>query len=767
MPKSFWKTGLLLIAAASPGCLSRPAQTLFEGDLARFVREAASVEYADVQEAASGVAASVEAVSPPLTVADEKPESYRDLSLEEAIQIGLANSTVMRDLGGAILRQPEVVRTAYDAGIRNSDPRFGVEAALSNFDAQWRNSALLEKNDRAFNNQLLAGGTRLFQQDLAVFQSQLSKRTATGTEFFLRRNTEYNANNALGNLFPSAWTTDIEAEARQPLLQGNGVTFNRLAGPSQQVGVFNGVVLSRIDTDVSLVEFELALRNLVSDIENAYWDLYFAYRDLNAKIAARNESLKTWQTVRGQLEAGRVEAEKEALAREQYYRLQLEVQNALTGRLFEGTHTANGSSGGTFRRGTGVHVAERRLRLILGLPINDRQLLRPLDEPVLARAVFNWPTITAEALTRRGELRRQRELVRRRELELIASRNYLLPRLDAVTRYRWRGFGKDLISANGGKPRFNNAWQNLLSGEFQEFHFGVEMEFPIGYRRAHAGVRHAELQLARERDILAGQERQILHDLSNAVAEVERSYATARTSHYQRVAAREQLAAVQAAFDADKATADQVLDAQRRLAESEQSYFQALVEYAVAVKNVHFEKGTLMDYNQIVLSEGAWPGVGESVRATVARRQPSLNYLIDASAATPQAAQGREPSDGPAAGATAGGEPTSNGEERTGGGESSATASVLVPRRGAATAIPASAPGAVAPTSFVEPAERVHEKLPESAAGASPRIQPFEPSATEQRLRRLPPPEATPLDAPAEETSPFAPPPVETSPGDA
>ena len=43
------------------------------------------------------------------------------------------------------------------------------------------------------------------------------------------------------------------------------------------------------------------------------------------------------------------EAEREAEAREQYFRFEEDVQNALAGRLIEGTQTNNGSSGGSFR----------------------------------------------------------------------------------------------------------------------------------------------------------------------------------------------------------------------------------------------------------------------------------------------------------------------------------------------------------------------------------------------------------------------------------
>ena len=60
------------------------------------------------------------------------------------------------------------------------------------------------------------------------------------------------------------------------------------------------------------------------------------------------------------------------------------MQNALTGRLLDATRTYNGSPEGTFRNTGGVHVAERRLRYLMDLPINAGVLLRPADEPISA-----------------------------------------------------------------------------------------------------------------------------------------------------------------------------------------------------------------------------------------------------------------------------------------------------------------------------------------------------------------------------------------------
>ncbi len=52
----------------------------------------------------------------------------------------------------------------------------------------------------------------------------------------------------------------------------------------------------------------------------------------------------------------------------------------------------------------------------------------------------------------------------------------------------------------------------------------------------------------------------------------------------------------------------QQLDAQRKLADAEALYYRAQVEYELAIKNVHFEKGSILEYNGIYLSELPSPG---------------------------------------------------------------------------------------------------------------------------------------------------------------
>ena len=355
-----------------------------------------------------------------------------------------------------MLTAPEAVPTIYDPAIRESDPRFGPEAALSAFDAQWSTNTFWQNNDRVFNNEAQVGINE-FQQDLATFQTGISKLTATGAEFSILNFTQYDANNAPTNFFPSAWDTRYELNVRQPLLQGAGVTFNRIAGPNAQPGfnVTTGVSIARIQTDVSLADFEAGVINFVSELEDAYWQLFFAYRELDAVTLARDSALETWRGVqakyRQRLSGG--EAFKEARARAQYFAFQDRVQDALNGTPSS----------------IGMYNSERRLRTLMGLPPNEGRFIRPSDDPPLAKVVFDWNEILNESLTRRVELRKQKWQIERRELELVAVRNFTLPRLDAVATYRLRGFGDNLTggttpSTQAGASRFASAYKDWADG---------------------------------------------------------------------------------------------------------------------------------------------------------------------------------------------------------------------------------------------------------------------------------------------------------------
>ncbi len=597
---------------ANVGCMRNTWwRKLPEGALANYQTPTEATKL-DIQYSIEGTIASGSAedvinqeISEPLSLKMPERAAWL-LSPAEAVQIAVERSKVLQELGGSVLKSTSGINTIHEPAIQATDPRLGVEAALSAFDAQFNSRTFLSKNDFPVNNRLLGGGTNLVNQDLITFQNELTKASAIGTELYLRKNTTYDRNNAPSNLFRSSWQTNIEAGFRHHLARGGGADYNRIAGPGAVPGVYNGVMIARVNADSSILDFEMGLRDLVSDVENAYWDLYFAYRNLEAKIAARDAALNTWRAEQINREQQSGSGEKESRAREQYFRAQAEVLEALTGQEVDGTRTNNGSAGGTFRAAEGVHVAERRLRMLMNLPINDDRMLRPSHDPLLVQVIFDWSQIANEALQRRPELRKQDLQIHRDNLELLASKNQLLPQIDLLSQYRVRGFGKDLWGQS--QAEFDNAVANLFNGQFQEWQFGVEMSLPIGFRRAYNNVRNAQLKLARDHDLLRNKERRVLHDLSNAYAANIRSFEIANVTLNQRQAAHEQLATLRNLEESgSRVNTNEMLDAQSRASQADTAYYEAVVRYMLSLKNLHFEKGTLLEYDNIAFVDRIRP----------------------------------------------------------------------------------------------------------------------------------------------------------------
>jgi outer membrane protein TolC len=652
--RKFWAL-VLSASILATGC--QPQQPFYlkeDGDLSHYIDVATEIEYPDVDECTLD---EVTNTLPPLTLRNTDNYEMWDLSLEEVTKITLCNSQVMRQVGARVsslqpetvsrtLISPVAVQTTYDpaltetvTGLSVGSPfqGSGPEAALSEFDARLDGSVFWEKNrtpqnrppqqdDGAFSSFF----PNILATDVGTFTSGITKTSADGTTFGVRNNTNYLKNNILSlfpgpvpagatpaQLYASSWQTNFEASFTRPLLQGGGTQYNRIAGPydfsQYAAGVGNpidGVMISRIRTDQSLADFEGAVINLTRDVEDAYWELYFAYRDLEARKLGRDSALETWKKTAALFRTGARggSADREAQSRSQYFLFRAQVEQALTD-LFR---------------------AENRLRYVMGLSMSDGRLIRPCDEPTTARVAFDWCGIHCEGVTRRVEIRKEKWEIKRRELELIAARNLLLPRLDAVGRYRWLGLGNDLISTQGGQD-FNledsTAFGVLTSGEFQEWQLGMQLSVPIGYRRELSSVRHHELLIARERAILQDLELEISHQLGDSIREIDLNYGLTQTNFNRRVAAEKEVQAVQASYEADLVTLDLLLDAQRRRAEAESAYYRSLIDYNKAIMGVHYRKGSLLDYNGVYLAEGPWPGKAYFDAMREARKRDASMYL--------------------------------------------------------------------------------------------------------------------------------------------
>lgn len=575
------------------GCATRNSKLVIEsGDCGPCQQMLQQIEYPDLIDDA-GMSGDEFLSRPATTLEDVGDLEPWDLTLDECVAMTLANSKVMQKLGGVVISAPAAVTTLYDQALQETNPFGSVEAALSAFDAQMGlniNGGSSESVGRTFFSNSMpppafVEATIPRSNDTLNSDFNISKVTANGTTFTIRNQINYAYSVSGAGFIPASFGGGYDMrnrfQIRQPLGRGAGTTVNRIAGPNATPGNYNGVLIARINSDISLADFELSVRNLVRDVENNYWELYFAYRDLDTKLAARDAARETWENRKLRYENGVGRPDDEAQARQQYLNFQFLAQNVLVGTT----------------QGGGVLGSERNLRRLMGLPVNDGRLIRPITEPTVAPVVFNWQDSEAQALARRVEIRRQKWTIRQRELELIAAKQLNKWQLDFVADYGSGGFGPNLFGADSAASKASGV---------DDWQVGFEYGGVIGNRQGHLAIRNAELALRREKTVLREQQRQLLLDLGGAFAEVDRSLQAMRTSFNSRVAVQEELEPKRKRVIEGQDQVFFLLDAQQRAATAESALHRSVVDYNLSLLNFALTTGTLLGRYNIQLVEGPW-----------------------------------------------------------------------------------------------------------------------------------------------------------------
>jgi len=548
------------------------------------------ISYPEVAKCETVVSTAAHMAASPLVDEDPTKIPALELSLADAVQMAVRQSPVVRELGGTLVTQPGFTATIYDPSLAHANPNLGVEAALAAFDAQFSGQLLWNKQDQPSNIDTTTPGgiftPAVFQGTSATYRNELSKRTAQGAQFALRQVTLYDRNNRPFRAFSSDFSGWVEAEWRQPLMRGAGTEYNRIAGPSGIIGQYNGVLIARVNEEVALAEFEAAVIRLVSDVEQAYWELSAGYRVLEAALRGREAALQTFQYQEVRLKVGAGRSDEEAQAQSQFYQFQAQVESALSGN-------------------TGLYALEQRLRYLLGMPPADGRLIKPVTEPNDIRVVFDWDSALSQALQRRVEIRRQRFNLKRREMELIAARLNRRPQLDFLGIYRYRGLGDNLIGGSGGGP-LDNLFDEITGGDYQEWQAGMELTFPVGLRAASNAVAHARLAISRERALLDETELRVSHSLSDSVRQIGLTHSLLETNYNGFLADLRQVDVLRRRYRDGTDNINFLLQAQRQVVTSEINFYRALSGYNLAVRDLHREKGSLLAYNGVTLAEGPW-----------------------------------------------------------------------------------------------------------------------------------------------------------------
>ena len=341
---------------------------------------------------------------------------------------------------------------------------------------------------------------------------------------------------------------------------------------------------------------------MLVNVEVAYWNLYGSYWSLYSREQALRQAFEAWKINRERFEAGRIPIQDVAQTRQQYELFRAQRIQALET----------------------VIDNERNLRVLVGLPVEDGTRLVPVDTPTLAPYQPDWCTSINEALALRPDLVLARHELKYRQLDLINQKDLLKPDLRFFSTYDINSLGTHL---DGGSTDPNNAFSNLAKDEFNDWQIGLRLDVPLGFRGAHTAVRVAELQLARSYAALKDKEVKTHQFLGQQYANVVEFYELIRAQRAQREAAAVQLGARFKEFLAGRGTLDFLLEAQRVWADALQAEFLAIYQYNSAIATFEFGKGTLLQRDNVLISEGALPQCAQ-VRALEHERERTKALVL-------------------------------------------------------------------------------------------------------------------------------------------
>jgi len=586
--------GCLVVAVA--GCAgTEDVQYLINeaDDVSFYVDKASEIEYPHVEHSTDRDSFA----RAPHTIASLARDRIRDLSLEQCVELALQNARIIRSgtsvqaAGNVILSSPNNAPSVFDPAIQETGVLFGgrgVNAALAAFDAQFSTRAVWGRSD-SIRNSPVPGFFGENSDRSTALAAELGKTFGYGGQFTLGQEVNYSKNRNPGT-FASSYSGNVSAEYRHPLLAGAGTEFTQIAGPiSNQFGglsgVNQGVVIARINHDISLTDFEESLINLLKDVEDAYWNLHLQYRIYDTQVKARQSAQKSWSDSRAKLDldgAPGFQVEHEPQARDRYFETKALAEQALSE----------------------LYKNEISLRRLIGLPVNDGEVLRPSDEPLTAMFRPDWTVSVAEGLTHRVEIRRHKWNIKSLELQLIAAESLVRPRLDLIASYQLVGFGDRLL--DHGRGLFNSYAGTINDNRHTGWTAGAVFELPIGLRSARAQVQNLELRLAKAREVLVAQEHDVSHQLAFAFQDLAEQYRTAQTNFNRRAAAAERTRILGIKVKNGSETLDEYLRAQASYANAEIAYYRSLISYNQAITNLQFRQGTLLPHNSITLAEGQW-----------------------------------------------------------------------------------------------------------------------------------------------------------------
>lgn len=359
--------------------------------------------------------------------------------------------------------------------------------------------------------------------------------------------------------------TRLGFSANQPLLRGFGSEVN-LATVHQ----------AELDTRISEYELRGYVLSLVAQIEQTYWSYILAER----KIEIYSQSLELAQTqlqqTQDRIQIGNLGASERAAAEAEVALRKEDLIDARNNLEL-------------------IRLALLRLMNPPGANLWDRPVQLTSPPTSLPEELQPVESYVATALNMRPDLNQARLLLQRNELEVVKTRNGLLPKLDLFITLGKTGYADSFGSSIGNLDQDN---YDVLAG--------LAYEFPPLNRSARAASLRATLSRQQARDALENLTQLAQVDVRGAYLQILRNREQIIATAATRALQEEKLRVETEKFGVGKSTSLLVAAAQRDLVSSRISEIEAIINGKRAWVLLFNQDASLLQRRGIV-SPGAEP----------------------------------------------------------------------------------------------------------------------------------------------------------------
>jgi len=392
-----------------------------------------------------------------------------------------------------------------------------------------------------------------------------------------RTNTS-NRNATLNPQFPSALTLTYT----QPLFRNLRFDQNR-----------HNIEIAKKNLSLSDAQFRQKAIDIIAQVEQAYWNLAFALRNLQVQIDAVKQA-------RTQLESNQRQVDKGVLAP-----IDVVAATAQITTFEQNVYTAQED----------VTKAENTLKTLI-LP--DRK------DPIWARAITPVSPVTldppqiglevalSEALKNRPEITQFETSAAINKIDERYYRDQTRPQIDLVGTYSAAGLaGTPNPNSNGAAtvPDFFKGGDltslgNLIRQDFPTYRFGVQISLPWGNHVARANLGRTLAEGAKIQNQRLQQEQVIEADVRNSLQALRSAQSKLNAAAASRAASEQLFDSEQRQFRAGTTTLFLVLQRQTDLIAARGRELQAQTDLNRAISDFEHAMGTTLTANNVTVSEG-------------------------------------------------------------------------------------------------------------------------------------------------------------------